>query len=153
MKLVKCVICGKVKKTNANKSFNCCSTRQEINDENWLNKKAVTTENKEKTTTSTKTIEINSSTETNSNEDNPKKPEKVEPEPPKEQIKEPEPPKEPEQSKEPEKDLELKTEDDNLEDIEKTHPYLCNGCGTRLNQAGFDEAKGSCPECKTEWLL
>lgn len=37
-RLLKCCVCGKVKKSQADSHFNCCSVRQKITDANWLNK-------------------------------------------------------------------------------------------------------------------
>lgn len=41
VKLVKCSICGKVKKTHAKEFFKCCNRAQKITSENWINKSEV----------------------------------------------------------------------------------------------------------------
>lgn len=37
MKIIKCQYCNELKKTNSVKYINCCSIRQLINKDNWLN--------------------------------------------------------------------------------------------------------------------
>ena len=51
--------------------------------------------------------------------------------------------------KDKEESMNLKIEDD----VEKTHPNVCENCGTRYNDAGLKEAEGRCVQCGTEWDL